>query len=551
MCMKKMLLLSLVFLTCIIAPLHSQNRALWNHPFQGGFNNPDKVLSSGDTTTHMFMPAVPSSWWFLDSTWYSSWNNNSSAWDLYEREIRTYTNNGSIKEILFLNWNDITLTWDNWARYVYNYGPSGTPQWGKIQDWDYMDNIWIDISYYHYTNQGQIDTSFYKTYNRPSNIFINGTQNIYTYNASNQLLEAIGQVLDTATSDWVNQSKTIYSYNGNYQVIQLISQTWDNGLGDWTNSTRYDYSYDGSGYATGYIEYAWNTAGSTWNNVQRATYTNDPSGNPTQRLYEIWDSGTSAWVNHDLVTYQYNANYKVTQYLDQNWNIVLQTFVNYVKETYSYYTNGNQEEYYGYLWNPFTLAYTDTYYNLNDSLGHTLEYYSKSIDWGTFQYTYGYKYIYSYNSFQQPSEILEQLLNLVSLNWYDYSRRLDTYDANQNCTVELDQQYDTVSTAWINLFKQDHFYSFTTGIREIQNLSDYCFFSNPLQAGNSIFCPNLITGKTYRINLMNVQGQTVYTTILHTGESFSVPQDISAGMYLMQIMDNEKVVASGKVIVRH
>jgi hypothetical protein len=39
--------------------------------------------------------------------------------------------------------------------------------------------------------------------------------------------------------------------------------------------------------------------------------------------------------------------------------------------------------------------------------------------------------------------------------------------------------------------------------------------------------------------------------VLHTVESFSVPQEISAGMYLMQITGNEKVVASGKVIVRH
>jgi hypothetical protein len=225
--------------------------------------------------------------------------------------------------------------------------------------------------------------------------------------------------------------------------------------------------------------------------------------------------------------------------------------VDYVKETYSYYTNGYQEEYYSYFWNPFALAYADTYHNLSDSLGHTLEFYSKSIDLNTFQYTYGYKYIYSYNSFQQPSEILEQLLNLVSLDWYDYSRRVDTYDANQNCTVELDQLHDTVSSSWMNLYKQEHFYSFTNGIREIQNLSDYCFFSNPLQAGNSVFCPNLIPGKSYRISLMNMQGQTVSATILHAGESFSVPQDISAGMYLMQIMDNEKVVATGKIIVRN
>ena len=234
-----------------------------------------------------------------------------------------------------------------------------------------------------------------------------------------------------------------------------------------------------------------------------------------------------------------------------NWNISQQTFVDYIKETHSYYMNGSQEEYYSYIWNPFTLAYKDTYYNLNDSLGHMLEYYSKSIDWGTLEYTYGYKYLYSYNSNQLPSETLEQLLNLVSLNWHDYSKRINTYDANLNCTVELDQQYDTVSTSWVNVFKQNHYYFFTNGIPEKQQLNDYCFFSNPLQAGNSIFCPDLANGNTYRINLISMQGQTVYTTILHKGESFSVPSNLSAGMYLMQIIDDLKLVTSGKVIVKH
>ncbi len=546
-----MILFSVVLLTCLAASLHSQNKISRNHPFSDGFNKPDKILTSGDTLRHSLMPSSSSAWWLLDSTWYSSWNNTSSVWDLYERERRTYNSNLSINDILFLEWNDVTLTWDNWSRYLYNYGSSGNPRWGKIQDWDYIDNLWIDINYYHYTDLGQIDTSFYKSYNRQFNIFINGSLNTSTYNASNQLLEVLGQVLDTATSDWINQFNTTFSYNASNQVIQLISQIWDDFQNEWVNSTRYDYSYDGSGYATGYIGYTWNSSGSTWDNFQRAIYTNGPSGNPTQKLYETWDPGSSLWINHDLATYQYNTNLKLIQYLDQNWDIVLQTFVNYVKETFSYYTNGNQEEYYGYLWDPITLAYKDTYYNLNDSLGHTLEYYSKSLDGVTFQYTYGYKYIYTFNSFQQPSEILEQLLNLVSLNWYDYSRRLDTYDANQNCTVELDQQYDTVSTAWINLFKQDHFYSYTNGIREIRNLSDYCFYSNPLQAGNAVFCPNLVTGKTYRINLINVQGQTVCTTILHSGESFTTPEDISAGLYVLQIMNDDKVVASGKVIVRH
>ena len=495
------------------------------------------------------LPARPDSWWLLDSTWYSQWNAGTAAWVLNEREFLSYTSTGALQQDLYLNINTITLTWDNWTRYIYTYLSQGGIQWQANQDWDTFDHIWKDVSYYHYNDQGLIDTSFYKTYDPTHNIFLNGSRSIVTYNANHMYVETDYQNLDTATSNWVNQSKMLYTYDASNRLTELISQNWNPGTSSWVNSSKYDYTFDANGVATGFTEYSWNSGSSTWVNLELATYLNDVNGLPTQKLYQLWNSGSTAWVNQEITMYTYNGSNQLTQTLDLTWSTALASWVNNTKDTYSYYTSGIQEEHYQYFWNPIGVNYLDTYYNLNDSIGYPSEFYSKNIDYSTYQYTSGYKYLYTYTSQHRPLVILNQSLSIPSLIWKDNSRRTDTYDVNGNCITETDQQYDSVSVQWVNTFRQDHFYTMTTGIHEKPKVSTYCFFSNPMQSGQSVVCPDLDAGKSYQILLLNMMGQLIQTVNLHAGESFTIKQNLSPGMYFIQIIENGKDVASGKVII--
>jgi hypothetical protein len=179
----------------------------------------------------------------------------------------------------------------------------------------------------------------------------------------------------------------------------------------------------------------------------RGTYVNNASGSPLTLTYEMWDFGSTSWKNSGRESWQYNANNKETQYLVEDWDNGLLSWVNYSKETYSYYSNGNNNESTSFLWNPLLNLFMDNSYNKSDSLGYSLEYYSKSIDGTTYDYTDGYEYIYTYTSFHTTDVALEKQLNPVSLTWYDYSQRLDTYDAHQNLVTEIDQSYDTQRNA--------------------------------------------------------------------------------------------------------
>lgn len=549
--MKKLLLLTWVLIISLSISAYPQVKKTLHFQDPALAHSNGIISPAGCAGKLPLSPVDFPSGWQLDSTWYSSWNTTSSAWDLYERQFYTYSPNGSAMEILYLNLNEITHVWENWTRYDYVYYPSGNVLKITEQAWDVTDGIWKDINYTHFTTQGRVDTTFYKNYSRSLNLYTGGNQNIYTYNANNQYLETLSQSLDTATSSWVNWYRTQYTYINGTLVSEMLSQNWDSGLNDWMNSMKYDYTYDGSGYLISFIEYAWNAGLNSWDNFAKGAITNNAAGNPTQELDQTWDYTTTSWINSDLITYQYDSNGKETQYLYQVWDTGSSAWVNNMKETYSYYSNGIEDEDYQYAWNPNTQAYMDINYNENDTSGYTIEYYSKYIDWNSYVYTYGYKYDYTYNANHNMLESLQQLLNLNTLAWYDYSRRTDSYDANGFCTLELDQSYDTVSATWTNTFKQDHFINFTSSIREIPGMKDYCFFSNPLQAGEKIECQNLPQGTSFRISLINTVGQEIYSTSLSSGESFYVPLDIPAGMYLMQINGNSRILASGKVIILH
>ena len=548
--MKNLYCLIIVLIAWTAIPAFAQKHSL-NNKKDNLVHRPMafKPSPGDERNTFILQKSLPLGW-MEDSTYYSSWNTSSTDWDLYGKNFKTYNANGQTMVSFYIEFDRILLEWDNSFRYLYLYYPSRTSEMFTTQTWDKTLSSWKNVVHFHYNDNGKTDTTSSMVYDQIHHRYNSGSKSIYTYNVSGQNIEIINQVLDTVTSSWKNQSSDQFTFDAGNHITEVIHQDWVTGLNDWVNSIKSDYSFDGSGYATGTLEYIWDNAGSTWVYHLRGTFTNNASGYPVTELHEIWDAGASSWENLERETYQYNPDNQVTQYLDEDWDDALLNWVNYSKDTYSYYSNGNQDEYTGYFWNPISLSFMDVNYIRSDSSGYELEYYSKSIDWTTYQYTDGYKYIYTYNTFHNTDQILEQSLNVVSLAWYDFSRRQDTYDANQNCTVELDQNYDTLSLAWTNTYKQDHFYSYSSGIHGIPGTSEYCYFSNPAEAGERIVCPNLMAGKTYFIYLDDLQGRRVYTTNIHPGESFTVPGDLASGMYMMQLLEDGKIIAAGKLIIR-
>jgi hypothetical protein len=547
--MKKNLLCSMIFIMWFAPEVFTQTEFPGTPFHQPSVLHPGRPTSAVEAMNEVRQTTLVPTYWMLDSSWYSNWIVTSSSWFVNEKNFLFYNNSGALRDNLYTVFNSGTNQWDNLTQYVYNYGASGNTLSYTGQTWYITGEYWVTFMYYHYNDYGEIDTSFYLNFNQSTNNFSSGNRSLYSYNSSNQVIQSVNQSWDTSSQGWVNSYLMQYTYLTTGQMSEQLSQTWNTSLSDWVNSQKIDYSYDASGFATGYVSYNWMEATSQWIQNMQAIYTNSATGLPLQKLYQQWNSGTSTWVNSSLDTYQYNTNNQLLESLDQQWNSTSSIWVNNWMQTNSWFLNGVQDTMYQYYWNPNASNWMDTYYSHNDSLGYTTEYYSKSIDWSTYTYIFGYRYLYFYNSQNEPTEYQHYNLNIQTNDWDLDSHHLYTYDGNGNNTVELDQSYNDSTSSYENEFKVDHFYSFTTGIFENHGLSSLCYYSNPLPKGKPIQCQNLQSGKNYQVNLYSMKGQLVYSTFIHAGESLYLPQTLSEGPYLLQVLGDEKVISQGKIIL--
>lgn len=511
--------------------------------------HPGRPASSQEALNEAKLVPQAPAYWMLDSSWYSNWIVSTSSWFLNEKNLLSYNGSGALQDNLYKVLNTITNQWNNLTQYIYTYGTSGNTISYIAQTWYLTGGYWVTFMYYHYDSYGQIDTSWYLNYNQNNNSFSSGNKSFYSYNSSNQVLQSTNQTWDTLSLGWVNSYLMQYTYLTNDQLSEQLTQIWDTSQSNWVNSQKNEYSYNTSGFATGYISYNWNGTSSQWVPSMQAIYTNSSSGLPLQKLYQQWNPATSNWLNSSLDLYQYNTSSQVLQSTDELWNSNSSVWVNNWMQTNSYFINGIQDTMYQYYWNPNNSDWMISYFSRNDSLGYTMEYYSKSIDWTTYTYISGYRLLYFYNSQNQPTEYQHYDLNLVTNNWDLSSHHLYTYDGNGNNTEELDQIYNDTTSTYENEFKVDHFYSFTTGITEKYRNNSMCYYANPLPKGEPIQCQDLQSGKDYRVSLYSVKGQLVYSTVIHAGESLFLPQTLTEGVYLLQIFGDGQLISQGKIII--
>ena len=487
--------------------------------------------------------------WMLDSSWYSQWLTPTQQWNLFQREFFQYNSSFQRTQDLILAWNNALGIWQNSIRYVNLYTGSGGLNSFITQAWYPSGAYWVTTSYTHFNDQGRTDTSFSKYYDPSSNKFSGGYMSLDYYNSSGMTSQIISQVLDTASGTWKNSMNQLYTYTASNKTSEYLVQMWNTGSNDWVNQQKMDFSYDGSGYSTGYTEYIWNASSSQWINSIQDIFTNNPSGVIMIDLQQQWIAATSSWRNKSQVSYQYNTGNHLTERFVQDWDTVSSVWVNSSKTELNYYSNNFMKENTQSEWNPLNSTWMDTWYNLNDSLGHQLEYYARNLDHTTYTYTFGYRYTYSYNVAGQCTEYDHYDLNLSTLAWDITARRQYTYNVDGNNIIQLDQTWDPGSSSWVNYFKLENFFSVYTGIKEKPGLSSVCTFANPLRKGETILCPNLVPGRDYTVILLNISGQGLLHFDYHGGEPLQLPSSLAPGMYLLEVIDHGQILTSGKVIL--
>lgn len=234
----------------------------------------------------------------LNSDYYS---NVAGSLVLMRKSSLVYSNGLLIKEgyLDYLN-----STTPNYYYYSYKYNQSGnvtemlwhgSRKWltfylpdGKIKEvWSTgLDNEPYEKSFYSYNVQGQLTEILKQT---KDTVWKNTQRTLYTYNALNQVLYTVLQIVGTGGTDWLDYSKNNYTYNTNGKVESRIYQLLSSG--NWVNSRKYDYAYNTAGLVAEYLYSQWFLG--SWRFNSKTEYNYDNNNNPL--VYSYYSYSNNLW----------------------------------------------------------------------------------------------------------------------------------------------------------------------------------------------------------------------------------------------------------------
>ena len=480
-----------------------------------------------------------------DSTWESHWNTLGSNWERDHRILRTFNGCGNLLSQQTLRWDLALSEWIYQEEKVNTYHSDNTTLATTMhRKLDPAIQSWIEIFHAYYNDEGKITERQEMTYDMSTSSYLSGDKTTYTYTPNTRI--DLRKNLVVASMTWENSLRTTITYNDQEQPILLIIEVWS-GTG-WVNAQKSENTYNAQGDLVEGITCIWNSGTSVWDNYSRVTNGYNASGwNISINMY-VWDATLQVWENMLKIIYQYDERGNVTLAQSYEWDNSLLSWKNDSKYISTYYASDTLHEMWRSVWLETPAVFMDIQYYLNDSSGHETESWTKSINYQTGEYYQGYRTLYSYSD-DLLVEILGQTLVVPGNIWGPAYRKSYAYDAHQNLISFIRETWDDPLQVWINAEKDQHFWSEFIGIEEVPGITSCCTFSNPLQAGDRISCPNLDPDGTYRIRLIGLNGQVLVEQPMSFGETLKVPGNLPGGMYLLVITDGTSMVASGKVVV--
>ena len=377
---------------------------------------------------------------------------------------------------------------------------------------------------FEYDNMG--NNTFVKSSHFENGNFVPETEEEYTYNSNNQIIEYVSRDWNDNDNDWANSSKIITSYSAN--TISIISQHWNMGSNSWVNNSKFIY-YQNSNYAdTLIIEQSWSNQ--SWNDLYKNSILRDNNNNIDIETKYNWTN--NSWEADNKSEYTYDVNLNNIEILKSNYNN--NSWV-YYRNTLITYDNNNMivsnvlNEYNSSSNN---WALKDSLYNSNQNLD--IDYYEsynrdnnlwekKEKEDFIHDINYGYSSLLLPNDYTEDDQIISYFTHMLV--------SLDSYDGGDNNNWELDM-------------KADFYYSSYT-INSINKTTkeDLVILPNPTKDFIEIKGDY---DKLY-ISIFDITGKLIKQADIVTSNKIDI-RNLKNGIYFIQITDNETTSFTKKLI---
>ena len=119
------------------------------------------------------------------------------------------------------------------------------------------------------------------------------------------------------------------------------------------------------------------------------------------------------------------------------------------------------------------------------------------------------------------------------------------YDSLGNLIFESEWSYNSIIQSFEKRYDKNYFYSYhsVNATEAVDNLNNqFVVFPNPASGHLTVSCSQNSTSDSYRIEILNIQGQTILQQQIQQNQSDIDLRGLAKGVYILRLYSNDKTV---------
>jgi hypothetical protein len=299
----------------------------------------------GDTINYMYTGAMDTTrtgGWAYDSAYNMVSGTGYTTGNLSCRTYQTFIDTFNVATTKVQSYDTPTVSWQNYQFNSSTFDALNNVTNAILQIKDPLSGGWLNSTNNTYTYAGSNETlRILQAWNTTSLAWANKEKDSFAYDASSNMTYRLVQLWDTTALDWVNNNQYFYTYNSMNQPTNTLRQNWDRINSLWVNNQNTIYDYNAATHLSNTIVQRWDTGALVWNNATADSVLYFATGDKSVETTLRWDTAAHIWANINMNEFTYDGSHNVITDTTLNWSNALIAFV-YNKLRINSYNSYNQ-----------------------------------------------------------------------------------------------------------------------------------------------------------------------------------------------------------------
>jgi len=258
----------------------------------------------------------------IDTSFTYQWNEDSSRWDLFGRELEFYRENQKLLAVLQQRWQPETLDYINNKRTIKSYDNQGKVVESLQQSWDSLRQEWVNLKLktITYDDRGNKSEILHQEWKKAVGRWINTTRYLIEYNRMGERSNIVIRTYNSGADNWTNYQRYLFRYRDGFgPPDEALVQNWNRKNNQWERQGLYTMRYNFRGQKTMESRATWNESHREWINGLRYFFTYQKD-NKTAQTLQRWDYSTNQWYNAIRKNFKYDEEDELKEELTYSWN---------------------------------------------------------------------------------------------------------------------------------------------------------------------------------------------------------------------------------------